>query len=125
MVMWARFFAGWGILFVATHLINHWELFGLAQAWRHFRGTEAPAQTFKTPLFYRWVRHPIYSGFLLAFWATPEMTYGHLLLALGFSAYIFVGIAHEERDLVAHYGETYADYRKKVGMVFPGLGRRA
>ena len=124
-VMWALFFAGWGILFVATHLINHWELFGLAQAWRHFRGSEGTPPTFKTPLFYRWVRHPIYSGFLLAFWATPEMTYGHLLLALGFSAYIFVGIAHEERDLVAHYGETYTEYRKKVGMVFPGLGRRA
>ena len=124
-VLWALFFAGWGILFVATHLINHWELFGLAQAWRHFRGADNPPQTFRTPLFYRWVRHPIYSGFLLAFWATPEMTYGHLLLALGFSAYIFVGIAHEERDLVAHYGETYTEYRKKVGMVFPGLGRRA
>ena len=124
-VLWALFFAGWGILFVATHLINHWELFGLAQAWRHFRGTEAPPQTFRTPLFYRWVRHPIYSGFLLAFWATPEMTYSHLLLALGFSAYIFVGIAHEERDLIAHYGETYADYRKRVGSVFPWVGRRA
>ena len=71
------------------------------------------------------MRHPIYSGFLLAFWATPEMTYSHLLLALGFSAYIFVGIAHEERDLVAHYGETYADYRKRVGSVFPWVGRRA
>lgn len=123
--LWALFFAGWGVLFIATHLINHWELFGLAQAWRHFRGTEAAPQTFRTPLFYRWVRHPIYSGFLLAFWATPEMSYGHLLLAVGFSVYIFIGIAHEERDLIAHYGETYADYRKRVGMVFPGLGRRA
>ena len=123
--LWALFFAGWGVLFIATHLINHWELFGLAQAWRHFRGTEAAPQTFRTPLFYRWVRHPIYSGFLLAFWATPEMSYGHLLLAVGFSVYIFIGIAHEERDLIAHYGETYADYRKRVGMVFPGIGRRA
>jgi len=124
LVMWALFFAGWGILFVATHLINHWELFGLAQAWRNFRGTEAVPPTFRTPLFYRWVRHPIYSGFLLAFWATPEMSYGHLLLAAGFSVYIFIGIAYEERDLVGHYGEVYTDYRKRVGAVFPGLGRR-
>jgi len=123
-VLWALFFAGWGILFIATHLINHWELFGLAQAWRHFRGTEAPPQTFRTPLFYRWVRHPIYSGFLLAFWATPEMSYGHLLLAIGFSAYIFIGIAYEERDLIGHYGDVYGDYRKRVGMVIPGIGRR-
>ena len=124
-VLWALFFAGWGILFVATHLINHWELFGLAQAWRHFRGVEAAPQTFRTPLFYKWVRHPIYSGFLLAFWSTPELSYGHLLLAIGFSAYIFVGIAYEERDLIGHYGETYAEYRKRVGMVIPGVGRRA
>lgn len=123
--MWALFFAGWGILLVATFLINHFALFGLKQAWDHVRGAELKPDTFRTPLFYRWVRHPIYSGFLLAFWATPEMTYGHLLLALGFSAYIFVGIAHEERDLIAHYGETYSDYRKRVGMVFPWVGRRA
>ena len=124
-VLWALFFAGWGVLFIATHLITHWELFGLAQAWRHFRGTDTAPPTFKTPLFYRWVRHPIYSGFLLAFWATPEMSYGHLLLAVGFSVYIFIGIAYEERDLIGHYGEVYADYRKRVGTVIPGIGRRA
>jgi protein-S-isoprenylcysteine O-methyltransferase Ste14 len=124
-MLWALFFAGWVILFIATHLINHWELFGLAQAWRHFRGTEGVPPTFRTPLFYRWVRHPIYSGFLLAFWATPEMSYGHLLLAVGFTAYILVGIAYEERDLVGHYGQTYTDYRKRVGMVFPWVGRKA
>lgn len=122
--LWVLFFLGWGVLFVATHLINHWELFGLAQAWRHYRGTEPPQQQFRTPLFYRWVRHPIYSGFLLAFWATPEMSYGHLLLAAGFSIYIFIGIAFEERDLTAHFGETYVVYRRRVGMVIPGIGRR-
>lgn len=125
MAMWALFFAGWGIVLVATFLINHFALFGLKQAWDYFRSAEAAPDTFRTPLFYRWVRHPIYSGFLLAFWATPEMSYGHLLLAIGFSIYIFIGIAHEERDLVGHYGDTYSDYRKRVGMVFPGLGRRA
>jgi protein-S-isoprenylcysteine O-methyltransferase Ste14 len=123
--LWGLFFLGWGVLFVATHLINHWELFGLAQAWRHYRGVEPPAAEFRTPLFYRWVRHPIYSGFLLAFWATPEMSYGHVLLAVGFSIYIFIGIAYEERDLIAHFGDTYADYRRRVGSVLPGFGRRA
>ena len=119
----ALFLLGWGVLFVATHLINHWELFGMAQAWRHYRGADSPVQQFRTPLFYRWVRHPIYSGFLLAFWATPEMSYGHLLLAVGFTAYIFIGIAYEERDLVGHFGETYITYRRRVGAVFPGVGR--
>lgn len=123
--LWALFFLGWGVLFIATHLINHWELFGLAQAWRHFKGTEAAPASFRTPLFYRWVRHPIYSGFLLAFWSTPHMTYGHLLLALGFSLYILIGIAFEERDLVGQFGETYVEYRRRVGMVIPGVGRRA
>lgn len=125
MALWVLFALGWLILFVATHLISHWELFGLAQAWRHFRGTQPPEQPFRTPLFYRWVRHPIYSGFLLAFWATPDMSYGHLLLAIGFSVYIFIGIAFEERDLLTHYGDAYADYRKRVGMVIPGIGRRS
>jgi protein-S-isoprenylcysteine O-methyltransferase Ste14 len=122
-VLWALMFVGWGILFVTTFLLNHFELFGLQQAWFHFRGRTAPGPRFRTPLFYRWVRHPLYSGFLLAFWSTPDMTYGHALLAFGFSIYIFVGIAYEERDLIGHYGETYADYRRRVGTVIPGIGR--
>lgn len=125
MAIWGLFLLGWTILFVATWLISHFELFGLAQAWRHARGVEAPPQPFRTPFLYRWVRHPIYSGFLLAFWATPQMTYGHLLLAIGFSVYVFIGIAHEERDLVAQFGERYSDYRNRVGSVIPGIGRRA
>lgn len=123
--MWALSLVGWGILFVATFLINHFALFGLKQAWDHYRGAAPPPEGFRTPLLYRWVRHPIYSGFLLAFWATPDMTYSHLVLAAGFTVYIFIGIAHEERDLVAHFGATYTDYRKRVGAVFPGIGRRA
>jgi protein-S-isoprenylcysteine O-methyltransferase Ste14 len=125
LVLWALFLLGWTILFIATWLISHFELFGLAQAWRHARGTEAPERPFGTPFLYRWVRHPLYSGFLLAFWATPDMTYGHLLLAIGFSVYIFIGIAHEERDLMTHFGEQYGDYRRRVGAVIPGLGRKA
>ena len=123
--IWALFLFGWTILFIATWLISHFELFGLAQAWRHSRGATPPLQSFRTPFLYRWVRHPIYSGFLLAFWATPHMTYGHLLLAVGFSVYVFIGIAHEERDLVSHFGDDYVDYRKRVGSVVPGIGRRA
>lgn len=125
MGIWALFLLGWTILFIATWLISHFELFGLAQAWRHAKGLASPPESFRTPFLYRWVRHPIYSGFLLAFWATPEMTYGHLLLAVGFSIYIFIGIAHEERDLVAHFGDEYSVYRTRVGSVIPGLGRRA
>jgi protein-S-isoprenylcysteine O-methyltransferase Ste14 len=123
--IWALFLLGWTILFIATWLISHFELFGLTQAWHHYRGTQVPDQPFRTPSLYRWVRHPMYSGFLLAFWATPHMTYGHLLLAIGFSIYIFIGIAHEERDLLGQFGEHYSDYSKRVGMVVPGVGRRA
>lgn len=124
-VLWALFALGWVILFVATHLINHWELFGIAQAWRHFRGQEAKPHELKMPLFYKAVRHPIYSGILLAVWATPAMTYGHLLLALGFTIYILIGVHYEEKDLVGSYGATYVEYRRKVGMVIPWVGRRA
>lgn len=123
--LWALFLLGWTILFISTWLFSHFELFGLSQAWNHFRGREARPQSFRTPLFYRWVRHPMYSGFLLAFWATPDMTYSHLLLAIGFSVYILVGITYEERDLVGAFGDEYTDYRKRVGMVVPGMGRRA
>lgn len=123
-VLWALFAAGFGIVFVSTWLINHFELFGLAQAWGHFRGHEPQPIAFRTPLFYRFVRHPIYLGFLLAFWATPHMSLGHLLLAAGFTVYILIGIHYEERDLMAHFGRTYSDYRARVGMVVPWLGRR-
>ncbi len=122
--IWGLFLLGWTVLFIATWLISHFELFGVAQAWRHARSLEVPPQQFRTPFFYRWVRHPIYTGFLLAFWATPDMTIGHLLLAIGMSTYIFIGIAHEERDLIDTFGNSYADYRTKVGSVFPGMGRR-
>lgn len=122
--IWGVFLLGWTILFIATWLISHFELFGIAQAWHHTRGVEPPAQAFRTPFFYRWIRHPIYTGFLIAFWATPDMTYSHLLLAVGMTAYVFIGIAHEERDLIAHFGDRYLDYRARVGSVIPGVGKR-
>jgi protein-S-isoprenylcysteine O-methyltransferase Ste14 len=122
-ILWGLFAAGFGIVFISTWLINHFELFGLAQAWSHFRGHEPQPLAFRTPLFYRLVRHPIYLGFLLAFWATPHMSLGHLLLAAGFTVYILIGIRYEERDLMVHFGNTYGEYRARVGMVLPWLGR--
>jgi protein-S-isoprenylcysteine O-methyltransferase Ste14 len=123
--IWVMFGVGWAILFISTWLINHFELFGLLQAWRHGRDTPTTAPVLREPLFYKWVRHPLYLGFAIAFWATPHMTASHLLLAAGMTLYILVGIAHEERDLVAHFGPAYDDYRKRVGMLIPGIGKRA
>lgn len=122
-VLWALFAIGWGMVLLSTFLINHFELFGLEQLWRELRGIPAAGPQFRQPLFYRWVRHPLYFGFILAFWATPRMTVGHLLLALGMTIYILIAIRLEERDLLASIGAPYADYRRRVGMLFPGLGR--
>ena len=123
-VIWAVFAVGWAVLLLSTFLINHFELFGLAQAWRHGRPANAEAPVLREPLLYRYVRHPIYLGFAIAFWATPHLTISHLLFAAGMTAYILVGIAHEERDLVNHFGPAYDDYRSRVGMLLPGIGRR-
>jgi methanethiol S-methyltransferase len=123
-IAWALFGAGWLIVLLSTFLINHFELFGLQQTWLHMRKSEAAAPKFRTPFFYRLVRHPLYSGFFLAFWATPHMTAGHLLLALGMSVYMLIAIAYEERDLVGHFGEEYEEYRRTVGMLMPGVGKR-
>ncbi|MER8830295.1 isoprenylcysteine carboxylmethyltransferase family protein [Mesorhizobium sp. M0938] len=113
------FWLGWTILLISTCLINHFELFGLSQAFAALRKKELPPPVFRTPLFYKWVRHPIYVGFLLAFWATPSMTWGHLLFSLGTTGYILLGIFLEERDLVMLFGDRYRLYRKQVGMLFP------
>jgi protein-S-isoprenylcysteine O-methyltransferase Ste14 len=112
-VLWALFAIGWGMVLLSTFLINHFELFGLEQLWRELRGIPAAGPQFRQPLFYRWVRHPLYFGFILAFWATPRMTVGHLLLALGMTIYILIAIRLEERDLLASIGAPYADYRRR------------
>jgi protein-S-isoprenylcysteine O-methyltransferase Ste14 len=123
-LLWALFGLGWLIVLVSTFLINHFELFGLRQVWSHASGRAIPAPTFRTPLFYQRVRHPLYSGFILAFWATPAMSAGHLLLAAGMTVYILIAIRHEERDLVWLFGTQYQDYRRRAGMLLPRLGGR-
>jgi protein-S-isoprenylcysteine O-methyltransferase Ste14 len=113
------FAAGWLTVLATTFLINHFDLFGLRQAWLYFRGTPYAPLPFTTPGPYRLVRHPLYIGFLVAFWAAPTMTAAHLVFAAGLTAYILVAVGMEERDLVSAHPE-YADYRRRVPMLVPG-----
>jgi protein-S-isoprenylcysteine O-methyltransferase Ste14 len=113
--------AGWALLLASTFLISHFHLFGLTQGFGRLLRRKSPEMTFVTPLFYRWVRHPLYVGFILAFWAAPRMSLGHLFFAVATTGYILIGIWFEERDLVAHFGERYLSYRANVGMLFPKL----
>lgn len=122
-LLYAGFAFGWGLVLVATFLINHFDLFGLRQVWLQFRGRPYTALPFKTPGPYRLVRHPLYVGWFFAFWCTPTMSATHLLFALMTTAYILVAIRLEERDLIAALPE-YSHYRKQVPMLLPRLRRR-
>jgi methanethiol S-methyltransferase len=119
----ATFWLGWLIVLGSTFMIDHFELFGLRQSFAGLMTRPVVEPAFKTPLIYRFVRHPIYLGFLIAFWATPRMTIGHLVFALATTAYVLVGIRLEERDLVAQFGNAYRVYRKRVGMLLPSFQR--
>jgi protein-S-isoprenylcysteine O-methyltransferase Ste14 len=118
-VLWAVFAIGWLIVLLSTFMIGHFELFGLTQVWLNLQGKLPGAPEFKAPGFYKLVRHPIMVGFIVAFWATPAMTMGHLLFAAVTTVYILIAIQLEERDLIDMLGELYLDYRKRVPALVP------
>jgi protein-S-isoprenylcysteine O-methyltransferase Ste14 len=122
---WARillqalFWVGWGQVLISTVLVDHSSLVGLRQVRRYLNGQPEEAARFKTPGLYKVVRHPLYLGFIIAFWSTPHMTLGHLFFAAVCTVYILLAIQFEERDLISYYGDTYRQYRKEVSMIFP------
>jgi protein-S-isoprenylcysteine O-methyltransferase Ste14 len=120
-VMWALYAVGLAVVLLSTFLINHFDLFGLRQVSLYLAGRKYTPLAFRTPFFYRYVRHPLYFGWLLTFWAAPVMTVAHLFFAVMTTAYIFVAIRFEEADLVRAHGADYQRYRKEVPMIVPAI----
>ena len=118
-ILWTLFGLGWVLVLVSSFLLNHFELFGLQQVFARLTHRAMPEAEFRTPMLYRYVRHPLYVGLLLGLWSVPVMTAGRLLFALGLSLYILIGITFEERDLIRQFGERYRIYREQVGMLVP------
>lgn len=113
------FWIGWGLVLVSTFLVDHFGLFGVKQVYTYLKQQPSEPQPFKTPAVYKTVRHPLYLGFIIAFWSTPHMTLGHLFFAIMTTAYIILAIQFEERDLIRSYGDQYRDYRRRVSMLIP------
>ena len=124
LILRVLFAFGWALLLYSTTLINHLDLFGMRQVWRYLRGQPETAAQFRTPGPYRLVRHPLYVGWLFAFWMTPLMTSAHLLFSIATTAYILLAIQFEERDLVREYGNAYEAYKQEVPMLVPSLRKR-
>ncbi len=124
LVLRALYFSGWILLLYATALIDHFDLFGLRQAWLAFRGRPYTSHPFATPGMYSYVRHPLYVAWAIIFWSTPTMSAGHLLFAVVATAYMVVAVFLEERDLVAHFGDVYRQYQGTTPKYVPRLGRR-
>ena len=120
-LIWTMFAIGWVVVLASTFLISHTHMFGLKQVWAYFKGKDVPELGFQTRGLYRYVRHPLYLGMLIAFWATPAMTVGHLVFALAANGYILLGARLEERDLLLAFGKVYSQYSKRVSMLIPGL----
>jgi len=121
--IWAIFVFGWAFLLAATFAINHFDLFGLRQVFLNFKGQPRPPLNFVKRAMYKYIRHPIQTGVLIGVWATPSMTMTQIVLSVGFTAYIFVGLWFEERDLIKEHGDDYLTYRQEAGYLFPRLGR--